>query len=582
MARIELDASNLDDLIAKLKGDAYTAVSAARMAAAVEDAAASDTNIVVTIYDKFYNPIGECGNYLELACEFPRNRVEGGKLTMPRKTANGENYFLSDVALTCHDTTVPITIEVGNLLWSGRIKVAHDNFNQDDKADFVECELEGDYAWLMKILAWPNFLLPLAVQFPPRGVAIGSAISVLKWLLGTQAFRLQAGLWDLVNNLASLNLDWRAWFGTMFMQDPGDDGITIDDFFRALRTPIYVVPSNPLMDTSPFISVNWRMDKIGSIFEKVAKDSGLAIEVKLWRPGDPQPGNDPMLAAFPLTTPTIVVDIKDRMGVVGPTGSFLDGVLRQLVDLQGSMFGEILDPFLNPNGEYKPDGWNIAPLIGVHFVEPWTILDADNPKSGVKGRLSHHHAEAWRVVIGGKSPQWLNDIINNTMSYILDLVLIVVGITGISSNLFDGLFNDVLIAFSLADNFDRRVKLGPFGWPEVFVPTDNAYSLDGIFAMKREMWNTRGYVSGQVTFRNGKPYEVGRDIFPGALATVIRNGKAYTDYVENVIIADNRSERAAVWVQIGDGKAEEAPIVRVQRNIARFEQAINYLTLAAQ
>ncbi len=124
--------------------------------------------------------------------------------------------------------------------------------------------------------------------------------------------------------------------------------------------------------------------------------------------------------------------------------------------------------------------------------------------------------------------------------------------------------------------------MGPYGYPEVFVPTDNAYSLDGIFAMKREMWNTRGYVSGQVTFRNGEPYEIGRDIFPNALATIIRNNKLYTDYVENITVTDTRQERAEVIVQIGDGKAEEAPIVRVQRNIARFEQAINILTLATQ
>lgn len=584
MPRVDLDSQTLDDLKAKLTGDAYTAVNAARMIAEIEDAAASDVNIIVTIYDKFYNPIGECGNYETLGCSFPRNQVESGQLTIPRWTNSGMSDPLAEVALTCHETTVPITVEIGNLLWSGRIKAAHDNFNMKDKADVVECDLEGDYAWLMKIVAWPNFLLPLIVQFPTRGVAIGPAISVLKFLLGTQAFRLQSGMWDLVNNLASLNLDWRSWFGTFLMTDPDgpDNNLGLDDVFRVLRTPVYVVPTNPLADTSPFVSINWRMDKVGSIFEKTVKDCGLSVEVKLWRPGDPQPGSDPLLALFPLTVPTIVVDIKDRMGIVGPTGTFLDGILRQLVDIEGSLFGEILDPFLNPNGEYAPDGWNIAPLIGIHFVPPWVIFNADDPKGGVSGKLSHHTPESWRVIIGGKSPQWLNDIINATLRWLVDLILIVVGITGISSNLFDGLFNDVLLAFALADNFDRRVEMGPYGYPEVFVPTDNAYSLDGIFAMKREMWNTKGYVSGQVSFRNGLPYEIGRDLHPNALATVIRNGKMYTDYVENIVVLDTRDERAEVMVQIGDGKREEPPIVRVQRNIARFEQAINILTLATQ
>lgn len=548
------------------------------MLAEIDQAAVDTTEIIVTVYDKFYNAIGECGDYSSLACSFPRNQVEAGKLEIPKSSPNAA------VMLTVSDSnTVPITIEIGNLLWSGRVKIAHDNFNENDKADFIECELEGDYAWLMKILAWPDFLTPLAVQFPPRGVAIGPAISCLKFLAGTQAFRLQSGLWDIVNQISSLDLDWRTWFGTALMQDPaGPDGVfDLSDVMRMLRTPLYVVPTDPLTDTSEFISINWRMDKLGTLFEQTLKDNGLYAVVKLWRLGDPQPSDDPVLKAFPLTSATLVLDIYDRMGVIGPTGTFLDGILRTTVDLEGSVFGDVLSPFLNPDGQYAPEGWNIAPAIGVDFVAPWTIFNADNPQSGIKGRLSHHYPEAWRVIIGGHSPKWLDDLINATMSYLLDMVLIVVGLTGIPSNLFDGLFNDVALAFQLADNYDRRVAMGPYGYPEVFVATTTApYNIDAIFALIREQWNTRGYIAGQVTFRQGEPYEVGRDIFPGALVSIIRDGKIYTDYVDNITITDTRTERAEVWVQVGDGTQQEAPIVKVQRKITSYEEAFNILTLA--
>lgn len=576
MARVDLDVQTLETLKLKLSSDAYTAVNAARMMAEVDQAAVLDTRIVVTVYDKFYNALGDCGNYTELHAAFPRNQVETGNIKLPRSEP------MADVLLTCDKNTVPITIEIGNLVWSGRVKTAHDTFNMDNQADVVEAELEGDYAWLMKILAWPSVLLPIQLQFPPRGFAIGGAITCIKYLVGTQTFRLQAGLWDLVNNLVSLNFDWRSWFGTALMQDFGDDGVQLDDIMRMLRTPIYVVPTNPLADTSPLVSINWRMDKVGTLIEQTVKDNGLSVEVKLWRPGDPQPGQDPMLVPFPLTVPTIVVDVKDRMGIIGPTGSFLDGILRVLVDLEGSVFGEMLDPFLNPNGEYRPDGWNIAPLLGVHFVTPWTIFNADHPQGGIKGRLSHHHPLSWRVVLGGKSPKWLNDLMNAFYSYILDMVMIVVGLTGIPSNLFDGLFNDILLAFALADNMDRRIALGPYGYPETFVAGNSPFNVDGILAMKREMWNTRGYISGQVSFRQGEPYEVGRDLFPNGLATIIRNGQLYTDYIENIVITDTREERAQVEVQIGDGQAEEAPVVKLQRKVVGYEQLFNILTLATQ
>lgn len=573
---IQFDSQSPDDFKEKLASDMYTAVSAARMAAQIEKAAILDTRIVVTIYDKFYTPMWECANYLELAASWPRNQVPTGKLSL------GRTDPAADHVLTCHDTTVPITIEVGKLLWSGRVKVAHDNFNAPGKADFVECELEGDYAWLLKILAWPNFLLPLQIQVPSRGVAIGPAISCLKYVLAVNAFRLQSGLWNMVNNLLSFNLDWRSWFSQALMTDlEGDNGKTdIADIVRMLRTPIYVVPTNPLKDTSPFITVNWRMDKIGTIFEKIVQDNGLSVEVTLWRPGDPQPAG---VGKYPLTVATIVVDIKDRMGVVGPTGTFFDGILRQAVDLQASVFGDIFAPFLNSKGEYKPDGWNIAPAIGIHFEDPWVVLNADDPKSGIQGKMSHHTPESWRVIVGGKSPKWIDDLINATFSWILDMIMVIVGITGIASNMFDGLFNDVLLAFQLADNYNRRVKMGPYGYPEVFVPTGSApYTLDAIFAMKREMWNTRGYISGQVTFQNGIPYEVGRDISPNSLASVIRNNMVYTDYIENIILSDTRQDRATVMVQIGDGKREEAPVVRAQRQIANFGKTINAILLTPE
>jgi hypothetical protein len=581
LPRINLPIATLDELKTQLQSDMHTAISAARKAADLEDREVAEEELVVTFYDKFYKPIAECGNYIELLCNFPRNDVGSGKITLPKySNANTREIDpLAAAAVTCWNNTVPVTIEVGHLLWSGRVKIAHDNFNGTDKSDYIECELEGDYAWLMKIMAWPDYLLPLQVQFPPRGVAIGPAVSCLKWLLVTQAWRIQSGLWDLVNNLLSLNLDWRTWFGTAFENGPGQN-----DLFAALRTPIYVVPTNAWEDTSPFISINWRMDKVGTIFKQQLIDLGLEVQVRLWRPGDPQPtDNDPLLDLYPLTVPTIVFDIKDYSGITGPTGTWVDGVLRDLVDLEGSVLGDVLSPFLNPNNEYDPTylGINIAPALGVNFVAPWVIFNADAPQSGIYGKISYHHPESWRVIVGGKSPQWMNDLINATMSYVLDMVMIVVGITGVPSNLFDGLFNDILLAFQLADNFERRVAVGPYGYPEVFVPTnDAAYNIDGIFALIREMWNTRGYPAGQVQFLNGRPYEIGRDIFTGQLASIVRDGFMYTDYVENVTIRANRQTATEVLVQIGDGKQQQAPVVRIQRRLAAFEAAFNALTLS--
>lgn len=194
-----------------------------------------------------------------------------------------------------------------------------------------------------------------------------------------------------------------------------------------------------------------------------------------------------------------------------------------------------------------------------------------------------HHPQGWQIIIGGRSPKWVNDIINATTSWLLDCLMIVVGLTGVPSNLFDGLFNDVLLAFQLVQNFNRRNEMGPYGRPERFIPTGSApYNIDALFSFIQAMWDTRGYRSAQAMFRNGYPYSVGKDIFPGAIMSIAENGSLYSDYIENIVVTDNRKERAKVMVQIGDGKAEEAPIARFQRLITGLQEAVNVITLAPQ
>jgi len=163
------------------------------------------------------------------------------------------------------------------------------------------------------------------------------------------------------------------------------------------------------------------------------------------------------------------------------------------------------------------------------------------------------------------------------------MLMIVVGFTGVPGSIFDGMFNDIFLAFQLTENFGRRVKLGPYGFPEKFWPTGSgSYTLDAFFAQKAAMWDSRGWVSGQLEFENGYPYELGRDIFPGALATYVRRGKMFVDFVENAVLTDDRNKRAKLTIQIGDGKSEEAPVTKIQRKLVHAVEAVNILTMSAQ
>lgn len=109
------------------------------------------------------------------------------------------------------------------------------------------------------------------------------------------------------------------------------------------------------------------------------------------------------------------------------------------------------------------------------------------------------------------------------------------------------------------------------------------------------MWDTRGYTGILLSFDNGYPYTVGKDVFVGGLASMATtqfqyvpqsgssSGNAYnlyTDYVERISIKDSPTERMKAEVMIGDGKSHDNPVIKVQRTIAKFEEAFQIVTLS--
>lgn len=550
----------LDQLRSSLSSSEWEAIRDATIYS--RTAAAEPTQITVTLYDKFWRPIAMVGDYIDLVASKPRNKVP--VLTMTLKGTDPLVPYLRN----CRREVVGITVEVGALRWA--YTVDETSYKLQDGQRTLQVKALGLYDYLNYLMVWPNFLLPIQAQIPNRAVFVGPICTVINVMIAEQAFRMQSGIWELVNNLGSLNLDWRAWFGTL-LQSRGN-------FLDMLHTPIYVCHVNPLFDSSPFVAITSRMESVATVIDKLITGYGVTVEIELWLPGDPQPDE-----WAKLSVPTYVVRTVDRSNVTGPTGTILDSIVKQLVVLEGSVLGNVLEPLLNPEGKYAPDGVFIAPTIGVDFVKPWCVL-IDHPRGPMENfEIVDHHPQGWQIIVGGRSPKWINDIINATTSWLLDILMIVVGLTGVPSNLFDGLFNDILLSFQLVENYNRRNEMGPYGRPERFLPTGAApYNIDALFSFITAMWDSRGYRSAQASFRNGYPYSVGRDIFPGSLMSIAENGELYSDYVENIILTDNRKERCKVIVQVGDGKAEEAPIARFQRLITGIQESINVLTLAPQ
>lgn len=359
-----------------------------------------DIDFRFTVCDKMWRPVGEIGADLMAGTGTdPRNDVPTGALTLKGGSA------LIDTFMDCRNTMVGVIVETSGLRFPYYAK--KHSYKYQDGAWTGTVELKGIWDILNYYIIWPSWWLPIQTQPFSHAVFFWALQTCLESMVAECALRLQSGIWEFVNNALSLNPDIRAWFGTL-LQSNGN-------IFQALKTPMYVVRTNPFLDTSGLFARTVRMESCGTVIRDSTKAYGVDTRVDLWLPkglnglnvDDPQP--DPWAN---LNQPTYVFSTKDRSQIEGPTKTVLDSVLRTVVDLEGSLLGRLLDPLLNPGGPNPalPDGAYEGRTLGVHFVPPYAILVA--PEEGEKSsimecEINDHTPEGWQHIIGGRSPKWL-------------------------------------------------------------------------------------------------------------------------------------------------------------------------------
>lgn len=543
-----------------------------------EEFASSDTTFTVTVFDKFWNEIGVAGNYIEVSGTIPRNAAPQATLKLP------ENHWLDPYLSECENTMVGVLIETEGISEAFYVKRHREKLGEDGVVTLTS-ELVGIWDILNYLPIWPSWNLPIATQPFSHAIYFSPLCTSIEAMAAQQSFRIQAGLHEFLNNALSLNPDVRTYVGSLLQaieNDPQTGSV--------LKTPLYVVRTGLLTDTSPLFCRTVRMETVGQVITDITAAYGVDVRVYLWRPGMPQPDK-----YANLTHPTYVMTCKDRSQVEGPTKTALDSGLRFLVDAQGSLLGKTLDPLLNPDGEYAPEGIYIAPKLGLVFVPPYAQLEtpdtivADGQVVRSKSALMTYEIVrstplGWQHIIGGKSPKWLNDLMNAFYAYVIDVAQIILGFTGVPSDLLSGFLNDAFFAFQLIQHYSRRDDVGPFHPAiEVFTATNSSpYNVEALFQIIQVLWDSRGYTTAVATFRgqNG-PFKLGRDIFPGALMSLVyaSRTKVFTDHIELVSFKANRTTRE-LTVTIGDGKPIQHPIVEVKRTISEAIAAFNVATLA--
>jgi len=537
-----------------------------------------DTDFRFTVTDYMWRPVGEIGtDLIRGSGTDPRNECPSARLEM-KGTSD-----LVPVFMNCRNTMVGVIVETGGGRYPFYVTNHRYTYRQSSWTSHIE--LKGIWSILDYLYIWPTWWLPIQTQPFSHAVFLWGLQTVLESMVAECAMRIQTGIWEAINNGLSLNPDIQAWFGTM-LQALKRDGLSIDAFRRMLRTPIYVSRTNPFLDTSPLAGRTVRMESCGAVIRDITRAYGVDARMDLWLPGDPQPDwftqNVPGMA---LDQPTYVFSTRDRSQVEGPTKTVFDSVLRTVVDLGGS-FGLVIPGLIQQIPGM--DGVYESPALGVNHEPPYAIVvapDAGEDSSIIEAEITDHTPEGWQFIIGGRSPKWLNDLLNALFSWLIDSLMIIVGFTGFPSDLLSGFLNNAFFAFQLVQVYRWRDEMGPYH-PHIerFYPTQSApYNIEATFAFINAIFDARGYTSAQVTFRNGDSYALNRDIWRGGLMSLVyyNRTRMLTDYVENVMWSVSDKERT-VTVQLGDGRRDEPPLAKHQRFITAVFEAINVWTLAPQ
>lgn len=519
---------------------------------------------VFTICDFLWRPTGELGaDLIEASGTDPRNKAGSASLKIKGTSAHVGKL------MACRDTLVPIKVETAGLKLGYFVKSHTASYKDGEWTSTAECK--SIWAILDYLAIFPSWWLPLAFQPLSHAIYCGPIVGVIETMIAECATRVQAGAWEPVNNILSFNLDLRTWFATAVLAD--------GDFAKATKRPIYVVRTNPFLDSSPLVTRLVRMETVGSVITDLTGPYGIDVSVDLWEVGDPQPDK-----WAKLTVPTYVVRVRDRSQIQGPTKTVLDASIRTVVDIAGSIFGKAVAPLVQQVSSMQQAF--VSTALGVNFVEPWVMLEAPEPGrdgSVLTAEIIDHTPEGWRHLIGGKSPAWLNASINSLLAWWMDSLTILLGVVGVPSELLSGFMNDTILAFFQLDHFDRRNEVGPYH-PHVerVWPTQaSAYNVTGIANMIKALWESRGYTSAVVTFRSGQVYTYGLDVFKSSLVSLVYQSRTrmLTDFVE-IVMWRYSGDARDILLQIGDGKADEPPLAKHERNLSALEAAVNVITLA--
>lgn len=354
-----------------------------------------------------------------------------------------------------------------------------------------------------------------------------------------------------------------------------------------LNWPVQVMPIMPLFDQSRWCTIGARWKDAHTVLSPVMKDAKVICRAYTWLPGDPAPYTmfGPLAELLKPTRACVILSFENVSGVTGPTGTMLDGALNLFAATLDDLITETFIP-LDADHDTETDPFFRKLLLVAPKPPPFVYRDVGYGNVRKSKRVIHK-SQATDIIVGGKSPQWVNQAITFAIRYGISALAQVIqmpdglGATGVEApgvegldNLYQGQLDDVFLAFQRFVNPLRSAKAGSYAFREYFKQgSGSAYTLNAIQDLAAGDAEMKAYTSMKFDVGDGQPYVLGEDFWLGDRVSAEIRGVVYTDNIMAIKAEGDRDSAGRPVVSFGDDQREEDPVARGFRtisNVANF------------
>lgn len=508
------------------------------------------------VWDGDYREGRRLTGEIEAAFEWKLNDTGEGRITLPADHHIARwvsQYWKRDV------DNVNITVDKDGARWSGMLDEVVTE-QDDEGVREVTLIFLHDYEHIKHVLVWSNPFTPAAIQFPRAFILAGPSKYMLKLALMLNLARLQGNWWAMPDD----PLDPESWTRAADMS----------------QWQIAVKPGALRDDGSPWTLLSSRFKYWHDMAESTLGDGHLMVECRRWLTGDPEP--------WPGYTPRngqLIVDIVDKSNWWGQTstgGSVGGGLLRTIVSVADDLMEEGRS---NPSTVGVEPRYLVSGALGTAPAAPWVTFRTDTARglSQVEStRFSWQPATAVQMVGGGHSMPGVNEGISSMIQLAGSLAsafFFIPNFGGVADTLLRPLYEDTLLAFMSYKSLPRSSSLGWTHYLEHWAQgADKAYTLSGLLAMRKALWETRERTSHTVQIADGGPYLVGEDGHGhfflgdrvGAEIPGTPDGEVAVEQVSALRLAWDAATPHEWEVTVGDGDADRDP---VEWGIDKIKQA---------